>query len=122
LREYGPSYLGNSELIAILLRIGSEGENVLTLASRVLSTFNGLGGLGKATYGALCNLHSISEAKACPLLAALELGRRLTSLQPEDRAVIRSPQDVFNLAVPALRIILSECGRSHKFRPIYIRR
>ena len=30
-------------------------------------------------------------------MAALELGRRLTSLQPEDRAVIRSPQDVFNL-------------------------
>ena len=97
LREYGPSYLNNSELIAILLRAGSEGENVLTLASRVLSTFNGLGGLGKATYGELCNLHGISDATACQLLAALELGRRLTSLQPEDRAVIRSPQDVFNL-------------------------
>ena len=97
LREYGPSYLNNSELIAILLRAGSEGENVLTLASRVLSTFNGLGGLGKATYGELCYLHGISDAKPCQHLAALELGRRLTSLQPEDRAVIRSPQGVFNL-------------------------
>ena len=76
LREYGPSYLRNSELIAILLRVGSESENVLTLASKVLSTFNGLGGLGKATYRELWNLHSISDAKACQLLAALELGRR----------------------------------------------
>ena len=67
LREYGPSYLSNSELIAILLRVGSVGESVLTLASRVLATFNGLGGLGKATYGELCSLHSISDAKA-PLL------------------------------------------------------
>ena len=97
LREYGPSYLSNSELIAILLRVGSVGESVLTLASRVLATFNGLGGLGKATYGELCSLHSISDAKACQLMAALELGRRMTSLQPEDRAVIRSPQDVYNL-------------------------
>ena len=32
----------------------------------------------------------------CQFLAALELGRRMTSLQPEDRAVIRSPQNVYN--------------------------
>jgi DNA repair protein RadC len=30
-------------------------------------------------------------------MAAFELGRRLVSMHPEDRAVIRSPQDVFNL-------------------------
>jgi DNA repair protein RadC len=97
LRELGPSYLNNAELIAILLRVGSEGESVLSLASRMLSTFGGLAGLARASYGELCALHGISDAKACQLMAALELGRRLVSLQPEDRAVIRSPQDVFNL-------------------------
>lgn len=97
LRELGPSYLSNAELIAILLRVGSEGESVLSLSSRVLSTFGGLAGVARASYGELCALHGISDAKACQLMAALELGRRLVSLQPEDRAVIRSPQDVFNL-------------------------
>ena len=38
----------------------------------------------------LCN-------KSCQLMAALELGRRMISLQPEDRAVIRSLKDVYNL-------------------------
>ena len=39
----------------------------------------------------------MSEAKACQLMAALELGRRFISLAPQDRAVIHSPQDVANL-------------------------
>ena len=47
LREYGPRYLSNTELIAILLRTGMKGENVLSLASRLLSTFDGLAGLGR---------------------------------------------------------------------------
>ncbi len=97
LQRYGPNHLSNAELIAILLRVGSTGESVLNLSARVLATYGGLGGVARASHGELCDLHGISDAKACQILAALELGRRLTSLQPEDRAVIRSPQDVFNL-------------------------
>lgn len=97
LKEFGPSYLNNAELIAILLRTGTEGEGVLNLSVRLLSTFGGLGGLARVSYGELCSIHGISDAKACQLLSALELGRRLVSLHPEGRAVIRSPQDAFNL-------------------------
>ena len=50
LSEYGPSYLSNAELIAILLRTGVTGENVLNLAVRLLSHFQGLPGLSRATY------------------------------------------------------------------------
>ncbi len=97
LRDLGPSYLSNADLIAILLRTGLEGESVLNLSLRLLSTFDGLAGLARVSYTELCPLKGISDAKACQLLAAFELGRRLVSLHPEDRAVIRSPQDVFNL-------------------------
>ncbi len=67
LRDFGANQLNNAELIAILLRVGSEGENVINLSSRVLSTFNGLAGLSRASYGELCSLHGISDAKACQL-------------------------------------------------------
>jgi DNA repair protein RadC len=97
LREYGPRNLNNSELIAILLRTGMQGENVLALASRILSQFNGLAGLGKAGFLELCSQRGLSEAKACQLLAALELGKRLVSLAPEERMPLNSPQDVANL-------------------------
>jgi len=97
LREYGPRNLNNSELIAILLRTGMQGENVLALASRILSQFNGLAGLGKVGFVELCSQRGLSEAKACQLLAALELGKRLVSLAPEERMPLNSPQDVANL-------------------------
>ncbi len=108
LQRYGASHLSNAELIAILLRVGSTGESVLNLSARVLSTYGGLGGVARASYGELCDLHGISDAKACQLLAALELGRRLASLQPEDRAVIRSPQDVFNLLSAEMGFLVQE--------------
>ena len=97
LRDYGPSHLSNAELIAILLRTGVTGESVINLGVRLLSHFQGLSGLARATYGEVCSLKGISEAKACQLQAAFELGRRLVSLHPEDRAVISCPDDVANL-------------------------
>jgi DNA repair protein RadC len=97
LRNYGAASLSNVELVAILLRTGMEGESVLELAARLLSRFQGLPGLARATFGELCGEKGVSEAKACQLIAALELGKRLVSLQPEARPVVRSPQDVANL-------------------------
>ena len=97
LKEYGPKYLSNTELIAILLRTGVQGENVLSMASRLLAKTNGLAGLGRKTFAELCSERGLSEAKVCQLLAALELGRRFVSLAPQERPVIHSPQDVANL-------------------------
>ena len=54
-------------------------------------------GLGRTTFAELCAERGISEAKACQLLAALELGRRLVSLTPDERVIIHSSQDVANL-------------------------
>ena len=97
LRELGPGHLSNPELIAILLRTGVKGESVLNLSTRLLVQFGGLAGMARVTYGELCSVNGISDAKACQLLSALELGRRLVSLHPEGRALVQSPQDVFNL-------------------------
>jgi len=45
--EYGSKHLSNTELVAILLRTGSAGENVISLSSRLLTRFGGLAGLGQ---------------------------------------------------------------------------
>ena len=95
--EYGSKNLSNTELVAILLRTGSAGENVISLSSRLLTRFGGLAGLGKAAFAELCGEKGLSEAKACQLLAALELGRRFVSLAPEERIIISTPQDAANL-------------------------
>ena len=97
LREVGPGSLSNSELIAILLRTGLRGQSVLDLSGYLLARLGGLPGLARVSYGELCALKGVSDAKACQLLSAFELGRRLVSLSPEDRTIVRSAQDVANL-------------------------
>ena len=99
MKHYGAKNLSNTELIAILLRTGLKGENVLSLSSRVLAQTDGLSGLSRSTFGELCALKELSEAKVCHLMASLELGRRLVSLSPDERAPITAPQDAANLVI-----------------------
>jgi DNA repair protein RadC len=74
-------------------------ENVLALSSRLLARFNGLAGLGRATFPELCGERGLSEAKVSQLLAGLELGRRFVSLAPQERVTISDPEDVANLVM-----------------------
>ena len=108
LKAYGPKSLSNTELIAILLRTGMQGENVISLSSRLLAQFHGLAGLGRVSFAELCAQRGLSEAKARQLQAALELGRRLVSLAPEERTTIGSPQDVANLLMAEMAVLDQE--------------
>ena len=108
LKLHGAKHLNNTELIAILLRTGMTGENVISLSSRVLTALGGLAGLGRSSFTELCSQRGLSEAKACQLLAAVELGRRFVSLAPEERVVINSPQDVANLLMAEMAVLDQE--------------
>lgn len=102
LRSRGAGNLSNSELMAILLRTGLEGENVIAMSSRLLATVDGLQGLSRANYEELCGLKGISDAKACQLLAGIELGRRVTALEPNDSPRVGSPADIAKLYMPEM--------------------
>ena len=108
LREHGPRYLNNAELVAILLRTGIAGENAVNLATRVLAEFEGLGGLARVGYAELNSQRGLSDAKTCEILAALELGRRIASLAPEERAQISCPQDAANLVMAEMGLLAQE--------------
>ena len=111
LRSFGASALSNAELIAILLGTGSRGENVLSLATRLLSTFGGLNGLARLNDAELRKVRGLGEAKAAQLRAALELGLRLASTHPEERVAIRSPRDVAGLLQTEMSLLSQESLR-----------
>jgi DNA repair protein RadC len=102
LRKNGPAMLSNSELLAIILRTGTAAENVLGLASRLLSKFGSVDGIARASFGELCATQGVGHAKAAQIKAALELGRRSSAAQFNEKAVIRSPQDVASLLMPEM--------------------
>jgi DNA repair protein RadC len=102
LARVGPQALSTAELLAIILRTGVGGENVLTMAQRILSTFEGLGGLARADFVQIQAEHGIGPAKASQIMAALELGRRLMAEAPQERYQIRSPEDAAHLLMPMI--------------------
>ncbi|MDA0232058.1 MAG: DNA repair protein RadC [Chloroflexi bacterium] len=102
LRTHGAGNLSNSELMAILLRTGLEGENVVAMSVRLLATVDGLQGLSRVNYEELCELKGISDAKACQLLAGIELGRRVSGLEPNDAPRVGSPADIAKLYMPEM--------------------
>jgi DNA repair protein RadC len=97
LASLGPQVLSNAELLAILLRVGVPGENAVQVGQRLLQTFGGLPGLHRAPFEELVNQHGIGDAKAAQIKAAIELGRRLRDLKPEERATINSPAEAAEL-------------------------
>ncbi len=102
LQRFGPAALSTAELLAIILRTGVGGMNVLTLASQLLTTYHGLSGLARADFAQLTQMHGLGPAKAAQLLAALELGRRLMREDPGEMFQIRSPADAANYLMPKM--------------------
>ncbi len=97
LQKYGAETLSTADLIAILLRTGTVRENVMELANNLLLKYGGLAGLVSADFHELCNEYGLGAAKSCQLKAALEVGKRLSMLQPEKKYQIRSADDAANL-------------------------
>ncbi|WP_425806667.1 RadC family protein [Desulfitobacterium sp. Sab5] len=105
LYQLGSEMLSNKEVLAILLRTGLRGENVLDFAERLLSEAGGLAGLARMSVHELTQLHGLGKAKAAELKAALELGRRSVSADPMTRPVINSPQDIAHLVMEEMRYL-----------------
>lgn len=108
LRDFGAGSLSNAELLAILLRTGSSKESALSQAGRLLRDFRGLPGLRHAPFSELRAVHGLGEAKAAQIHAALELGLRLVSVAPEERAAIASPEDAANLVMAEMSLLDKE--------------
>lgn len=97
LAQLGAEHLSDAELLAILLRVGVVGQDVLSLSQSLLVSFGGLVALYRAPLSALQEVKGISDAKAVTIKAALELGRRLLLAEAGERLQVRSPGDVASL-------------------------
>ncbi len=91
LLAHGAAALGDSELLALLLRTGLKGTGVLQLAERLLQEFGGLPGLLNAGSDDLVRIKGMGPAKRAELAAVLELARRSMARQLQQRALFDTP-------------------------------
>ena len=105
LLKKGANVLSNAELLAILLRTGTREDSVLHLAEKVLAMYKerGILSIMHMSPGELSGIKGIGEAKAATIIAAVELGRRLSEKVSEKRYVIHGPEDAAAYVMPRFR-------------------
>jgi DNA repair protein RadC len=88
----GPGALSEAELLAILLGSGFRDCTALELA-QILLKEGGMTFITQSTVEELEHFRGVGAAKACQIKAAVELGKRISSLSQIDRPTIHTPQD-----------------------------
>lgn len=105
----GARALSSSELIAIILSTGSKEYSVLSFADYIIREMGGLRAIGSASPNELMDrIKGLGPAKASQILAAIELGKRLGTVDAENRPTVTQPGDVANLLMPEMRDLLQE--------------
>jgi DNA repair protein RadC len=93
--ERGPDALTHAELIAILLRTGLKGENVVQIGQALLRKYdNSLNALALATVDELKQIPGIGRDKAATLVAAFALAKRMEEERREESPVLDNPATV----------------------------
>lgn len=92
-RREGAERVGEDVLLALLLRSGVPGVNVLELARAILQRYGSLTALARASVEELSSFKGVGPVKAQMLKAALELARRIAAEGAAERPAITCPED-----------------------------
>ncbi|MFA6801214.1 MAG: DNA repair protein RadC [Acholeplasmataceae bacterium] len=104
----GAKSLSNYELIAILLQTGTKELTVTELAKSVIYHLDSIADLKKISYHSFIKIPGIKKAKAATLLAAIELGKRLSEIKYVQKLRISSPYDVYYMMIDELASLEQE--------------
>jgi DNA repair protein RadC len=100
LEHFGAAALSDTELLAMLLRSGSRGMNVLALASCLITEAGSLAGLIAWTETDFRRLKGIGHVKALQLVAVMEVARRVLGQRPGEAPLLNRPELVFTYLQP----------------------
>ena len=106
--NHGPEVLTEAELLAILIGSGSGKVTAVDIAKTLFVEHRTLRSLAGLSVGDLKQFRGIGDARAVSIAAAFELARRLQSSPDVERRIIRSPSDIAEEFIPALRDLQQE--------------
>jgi DNA repair protein RadC len=107
--SYGVEALSNAELLALIIKSGNFEETAVEVAQKILSRDNrGIAYLADVSLEELMEVKGIGEGKASQILAAIEIGKRLNRIGPQDKIKISSPMVLVNLLMDEMRYLCKE--------------
>jgi DNA repair protein RadC len=108
LMNHGGESLADAELLAILLRTGSQKMNVIQMAQALIDHFGGLRYLARKSWQDLKVIPGMGKVKSLTLEAVFELARRIEVAELGEQVQITSPRDAVTYFGPKLRDLTKE--------------
>lgn len=112
---YGVENLSNTDLISIIIRTGTKGENAIDIASHILKNVGSINNLANIGVRELSKINGVGNVKAITILAAIELGKRATSKEIQIKMSLTNSKSVHDSFKRFFKNIKQE-----KFMAIYL--
>lgn len=106
--RFGVESVPDETLLAIILRSGVRGVNVMELSRRLLNHYGSLSALARASVADLVQTRGMGKIKAQILKSALELAKRLTDESVVEQPMVRTPEDAARLLRESARTLETE--------------
>lgn len=103
LMSKGANTLSDAELLAIFLRTGVQGCNVVELAKNLLTSFGSIANIYKASPTDFCKMHGLGMAKYVQLQACLEMTKRFLAEELSQGKKLTSSHQTKNYLISELR-------------------
>lgn len=104
----GAENVSDAVLLALILRTGTKGMNVVEVSQRLLTAFGSLTALAKASVKELQAVNSIGPVKAQMIKAAMELAQRLTRESVGESPLITTPEQAAAVLRERARVLQHE--------------
>jgi len=101
LRNKGPKSLSDAELLALIIRSGTENNNAVEASKQILAEYD-LEELNNTSVNELKDFHGIGEVKAGQIVGLFEFCRRFSEGSHEKSGKIKSYEDALDYFEPAL--------------------
>lgn len=107
----GMECLSNTELLALLINSGTREKSAIALAQEVIGQGEGIFRLRELSPQELMAIPGIGRGKAARILAALELGKRVSARPAGNPVNVADPDEVAALFMEELRYLKQETFR-----------
>lgn len=93
--KYGANALDESELLAIILGVGSSEESVFDLSKKIINKYSNLKEILSLTYEELIKVKGIKKAKATKIIASIEFAKRIFEYK-DNKIKFDNPQTIYS--------------------------
>jgi len=107
LLKFGADKLSDTELLAILLRVGSSGQSAVDMARELINQFGSFRNIDSKSFAEL-KRKGLGIAKIAQIKAAIEIGKRFLKEKSLSKIKIKTSKDIVDYFMPYMRDMKKE--------------